>query len=550
MTVSLPYEPGRPAFASLRRTADDLGALAGPRIEELPPRAEEVAHPALAHLERTLFDDSPPSAPPLEGAVRFFEGAGARAALELVGEEVLDLIRGGVEPERIALVCPSLERVRAPLETALATLGVPYALEGRVRLGPDAVRRGPAGAAALRLAGRRPARALRLPALAVLRPAARGGGLPRGPAPRPGGQRAARRRRRRRCGCATAGRCRSLELLRSAASPLAAVRALAAFDALAPRTALDARRRSAEPARHDLRAYDDGGADCSTSWRTGSRSEATLVAGGDRRGARARDGARSRARARPGASPCSTCCGRARAASRSCSCSGSSRAACRAGARPRPSWTTRRAATLDGLPRARLAQPDPVARDRYLFYTACTRAIRRLYLVREAATDEGSPREPSPFWDEARALFAPEDVARWTVRRPLSALTWPLERAPSERERLRALAALAASDRGAAEAIAQANGWERRLERALGRLPTADTPRSSPRAGGAGREADVQRHGARALRRLLVGVVRRAAARPRGRSTASPTPSCAARSRTRRCTASSPACRSRSAASA
>ncbi len=130
--------------------------------------------------------------------------------------------------------------------------------------------------------------------------------------------------------------------------------------------------------------------------------------------------------------------------------------------------------TLDGLPRARLAQPDPVARDRYLFYTACTRAIRRLYLVREAATDEGSPRDPSPFWDEARALFAPEDVARWTVRRPLSALTWPLERAPSERERLRALAALAASDRGAAEAIAQANGWERRLERALGafRRPT------------------------------------------------------------------------------
>src|SRR6185295_18882046 len=42
---------------------------------------------------------------------------------------------------------------------------------------------------------------------------------------------------------------------------------------------------------------------------------------------------------------------------------------------------------LDG--EARLAKADPVARDRYLFYTACTRASRRLYLVREAATDDG-----------------------------------------------------------------------------------------------------------------------------------------------------------------
>src|SRR5262249_29275804 len=47
---------------------------------------------------------------------------------------------------------------------------------------------------------------------------------------------------------------------------------------------------------------------------------------------------------------------------------------------------------------ARLSPRDAVGRDRYLFYTACTRASRRLYLVREAATDDGSPREPSPFW--------------------------------------------------------------------------------------------------------------------------------------------------------
>jgi len=121
---------------------------------------------------------------------------------------------------------------------------------------------------------------------------------------------------------------------------------------------------------------------------------------------------------------------------------------------------------LDGRTGARLMRPDSVSRDRYLFYTACTRATRRLYLVREAATDEGSPREASPFWHEVQALFDSDDVRRWTRRRPLSYLTWELEQAPTERERLRSLARLSASDPLEAEALAVANGWKRRLDRA------------------------------------------------------------------------------------
>ncbi|TML09419.1 MAG: hypothetical protein E6G38_06220 [Actinobacteria bacterium] len=120
------------------------------------------------------------------------------------------------------------------------------------------------------------------------------------------------------------------------------------------------------------------------------------------------------------------------------------------------------------LRHSRLAKPDPVERDRYLFYTACTRATRRLYLVREAANDEGGPREPSPFWDEVRDLFAEDEVRRATTRRPLSALTWPVEQAPTDRERLRALASLVPADEEAARSLAQANGWERQLDRALG----------------------------------------------------------------------------------
>src|SRR5205809_446622 len=61
----------------------------------------------------------------------------------------------------------------------------------------------------------------------------------------------------------------------------------------------------------------------------------------------------------------------------------------------------------------RLLRTDPVSRDRYLFYTACTRPTRRLYLVREAATDDGAPRQASPFLDETRRLYAPDEVHRW-----------------------------------------------------------------------------------------------------------------------------------------
>jgi RecB family exonuclease len=131
-------------------------------------------------------------------------------------------------------------------------------------------------------------------------------------------------------------------------------------------------------------------------------------------------------------------------------------------ARPSPFLSDDARRALGG----RLERPDPVARDRYLFYTACTRALERLVLVREASNDEGVPRDPSPFWDDVRALFAPDDIAFATRRRPLSALTWPVEAAPSERERLRAVARLSVDDLGGATSLAAANDWTRRLDRA------------------------------------------------------------------------------------
>jgi ATP-dependent helicase/DNAse subunit B len=460
VTVSLPYEPGRDAFASLSRTADDLGRLADGRIEELPPSGE-VRTPALAHLERSLFTEDP-EPHGLDGSLRFLEGAGIRGTLELVADEVLALLRDGTPADEIAIVCPSLERWRAPLDTAFTTLAVPYALEGRLRLGQT-----PFGQALLSLlryawldGGRRELFAfLRSPYSGLARAHVdflegrlRGRGV------------AEPARVEEEVAKLRGQPLPHLDAVRSAADPLAAVRDLARAMVTAPH-GLQA-PPTHEAARLDLRAH-EGGAKLVAElegWRDlggeVSREEVVaLLADAQVRLAGAGEAGRVavldllRARTRRFEVVFLVGLEEGRLPRRS---QGS------------PFLDEERKAELEQSSRSgRLLRTDPVSRDRYLFYTACTRPTRRLYLVREAASDEGSPREPSPFWDETRALFAADEVERWTRRRPLAALTWPLESAPSERERLRALASLVPGDRSAASSLARANGWERRLERAL-----------------------------------------------------------------------------------
>jgi ATP-dependent helicase/DNAse subunit B len=461
VTVSLPYEPGRTAFASLQRTVEDLGALARGRIEGLPARSADYGHPALAHVERFLFADDPPAAPGLEGAIRFFEGAGSRGALELVAEEIRELADGGTALEAIALVVPSLDHWRAPVDTALGTFGIPFALEGRARLGQTAF--GQALLALLRFAwqdgGRRdlygylrsPFSGFARTNVDFLEGRLRGRGVA-------SGSTVEEETVRLRDGQPIP----SLENLRAAPSPVDAVRTTAAGMLKA------AHGLEAPPVGvltlTDLRAYDgvvrvlaelDG-------WigAGGALSADDIVVALERTDVRlARAGERGRvavldlSRARTRRFDAVFILGLEQ------------------GSLPRrglasPFLDDEARGELDGRAGARLARPDSVARDRYLFYTACTRATRRLYLVREAATDEGSPREASPFWHETQVLFDPDDVRRWTRRRALSQLTWALEQAPSERERLRALARLLANDPGEADALAVANGWERRIDRA------------------------------------------------------------------------------------
>jgi ATP-dependent helicase/DNAse subunit B len=454
--VSLPYEPGRVAFASLRRTAEDLARLADGRTTELPARSSEYTAPALAHLERTLFEPAPAVASPA-GAVRFLEGAGTRDTLELVAREILELLRGGLAADRIGLVVPSADRFRAPLETALGGFGIPYSLEAGRRLGTTPV--GHALVSLLRFAwtggGRKELFAfLRSPYSGIARSSVdyvegrlRGRAVD---AP----ERVVEESERLREAPLVA-----LRDLRAAPTPLAGVRGLLAA-MLRSAYGLEA-PPAGETSRLDLRVLAAATRllDELEEWQRLAAPLAPdeLIAALERvevpapRPEPGRVAVVDLLRARTRRFDVVFVLG------------------LEEGSLPR---RDRSSPFLDDDRRRelgrRLERPDTVSRDRYLFYSACTRAVDRLYLVREAATDDGSPREASPFWREAAAAFAPEEVARATTRRPLSQLTWPLDAAPTERERLRGLARIAAGvdELDLALALADANGWTRRLERA------------------------------------------------------------------------------------
>jgi ATP-dependent helicase/nuclease subunit B len=502
VTVSLPYEPGRAAFESLRRTAEDLASLAD-GIEELPAGSADIAEPAIAYLERSLFDEPGADPPPIAGAIGFLEGAGVRGALELAGDEILELVRGGFAPEAIGVICPSLGRWRAPLDTVFGTLGIPYAFEARSRFGETAF--GHALLALLRFAWLGGPRAdlftfLRSPY----------SGLSRNHVDFVEG-------RLRGRGVAAPGRIeevlqelrgaplRQLDLLRAGVSPVEAVRGLA-HAMLRAAHGLEHPPVGAGPAE-DLRAYDaalrlldelDRWERLVDEQTSGDDVAATLER------ARLR-----RERAEPG----------------KVSVLDLDRArttrfevvfvlGLEEGSLPRRGGGS---PFLDDEDRERLGgrlqRADPVSRDRYLFYTACARPTRRLYLVRSPRpTREARARQARSGTRCSRSSRA----RRWSARRRGGGS--PSSRGGSRTRRPSASGCapsleLAAAQRDEAEALAARTagsvGSTARSARS-----TADAPVASARPRDARRAADVQRHRARADGRLLVRVALRAADRP------------------------------------
>ena len=418
----------------------------------------------------------------------------ARGALELVADEMLELVRGGTAPERIAVVCPSVERFAGPLETAFGAPGIPYALEGATRLAAHRVRRCALLPAPLRLARRRP-RATCSRSCARRTPGCRAiGRLRRGPPARTrrSAPPSASRRRPRSCAAARSATSRCCAPRPTRSKPCAsAPRAMTA----AAHSPLDGPPRPTR--RASTCAPTRPSTACSTSSTAGGARRRAVARGAPGR-ARGRDCSRRAGRrvgprrgARPAARPHAAVRRRLPARAR-----GGRAAAARAGvAVPRRDGPApaRRPACARGAPSTR---PLP------LLHRLCPRLAAPLPRSRGGERRRRAARGEPVLGRGARRLRSRRRRPR-TVRRPLSALTRPLEDAPTERERLRALARLDATEpprlqrsrrRTAGTGGSTARGA--RLRGAPGYAPG--------RARGPRRARLLRRHRARALRRLLL----------------------------------------------
>ena len=144
VTVSLTYEPGRPALSARAETVEELRPLAA-RVLQLPASDEHYrpeARTALHHLERRLFEPGPAPARIEPGeAVALHEAGGELAEAELAAAATLDLMRAGVPGEEIAIVYRSPGRSAALIERVFGRYGIAVALERRTKLPATALGR-------------------------------------------------------------------------------------------------------------------------------------------------------------------------------------------------------------------------------------------------------------------------------------------------------------------------------------------------------------------------------------------------------------------------
>src|SRR4051794_7877130 len=438
VTVSLPYERGRPAFRAVAPLFERLRGLADRHVE-LPAISEwyaDESRAALHHLERGLFEAGGERLDP-GPAVRMFAAGGARAEIEQVAAEVLALLRGGVSPGDVAVVFRDPKRYASLVEQVFDAYGVPFSIDRYVPFGHTALGRG---------------------LLALLRCA-----TPRGTAEdllaylrTPGRLERPRIADRleadvRRAGATTAAQARKLwedarwklpeiDRLRKAsgaelvaelhtqlgdlfARPYHRRAALFAAEELEDPRAL----RAGQQALADLHALAvaDPGLELGHE-RVRERLEGIEVQLGEgARPDRVQVAAPEAVRARrfQAVFVCGLQEGEFPRGETS---------------EPFLSDEDRRAlAAASGLVLA--PRGDRLDRERHLFYVCCSRAERTLGLSSRFADEQGAPQVQSFLLEEVRDLF---DDGLETVRRSLSDVTWPLESAPTDAEWRRGLALL------------------------------------------------------------------------------------------------------------
>jgi ATP-dependent helicase/DNAse subunit B len=142
VTVSLTYEPDRPALAARATVVEELRSLAQTVVQlpALDDHYEDEMRVALHHLERHLFE---PDAPVLDpgAAVTLMEAGGERAEAELVAAAVAAALAEGVPADELVVVCRSLAGSGERFEQALRRYGIAATSARRVPLDHTALGR-------------------------------------------------------------------------------------------------------------------------------------------------------------------------------------------------------------------------------------------------------------------------------------------------------------------------------------------------------------------------------------------------------------------------
>ncbi len=445
VTVSLTYEPGRPALAARAGVVEELRALAQ-TVRQLPALDtfyEPSSRSSLHRLERHLFE---PEAPQLDpgGAVVLMEAGSQRLEAEMVAAEVLAALREGVEPRDLVVVCRSLRDQAGAYERALERLGVVATSARHLPLTNTALGRALLGLAryALSPAARRdPADLisyLRHPGVATgvdefERLVRRSGGRTE--------------QALRACEPGLRPALEQLARLRESADPLGALVQSARWLLAAPdpRTARLLERHEQTDARAASAVIGALGEVSALAETSPSAPELLELL--------ERLEVRCHGEPAPGAvliaEPLAIRARRFRRVFVTGLCAGEFPSPQAAVGDPFLGEERRRELALaSGLVLA--APGDPLDRERYLLYACASRATERLYLSYRSSDEDGTVVAASPFLDDLTALLG-EGWRERRRRRLLSEVVWQQDSAPSERERLLAAAFAAAVKRPVAE---------------------------------------------------------------------------------------------------